>query len=303
MKLQIPLSLPAKAHIKVFLATFLVAGSFPASAHLAPVLHPLSLTLMRFFIALVVLSPFVLFAQSKRQALLKALPRASILGLFYAGYFVAMFEALKATKVLNTASLYTLVPFVTAVLAWVVFKEALSLKRAGIFLLGALGTLWVIVKGDMARLLGLSFCGGDGIFAFGALLMCFYGIGVQYFYRQDNPLVLVYATLLGGCLWIGAGIVFFHIPLEWHLVRGQLAFSMGYLAIGTTLVTLYLLQGATVVLGSVRVMSYVYLNPAIVALLLFLVEGKVIAPVVLPGIILSVLATFLLQRSGEKKGI
>lgn len=291
------LSPSVKAHIKVFLATLLIAGSFPASAHLAPVLHPLSLTLMRFFIALVALSPFVLFDSRKRQSLKKLLPRASLLGLFYAGFFVAMFEALKTTQVLNTASLYTLVPFVTALLAWGIFKEPIKLKKIGVFALGVFGTLWVIFEGDSTRVLELSFYHGDKIFAFGALLMCFYSIGVQYFYREDNPIVLVYGTLVGGCMWMGVGLVVFNIPLEWHLIQGGLVFSMGYLAIGTTLLTLYLLQGATVTLGSVRVMSYVYLNPAVVAFFLFATLGKTIPAVVLPGIVLSAIATLLLQRS------
>lgn len=48
-------------HLQVILATFLITGSFIATANISAQLHPLSLNLMRFTIATMVMAPFVVF--------------------------------------------------------------------------------------------------------------------------------------------------------------------------------------------------------------------------------------------------
>jgi len=55
----------SKAHLLVLLNTFLVAGSFIASQKIAGLIHPISLTLLRFVLASILLSPFIFFNSTK----------------------------------------------------------------------------------------------------------------------------------------------------------------------------------------------------------------------------------------------
>ena len=59
-----------KAHLLVLLATFLVAGSFIASAKLSGVIDSISLTLFRFFVASLFLAPIIFFNKKYREKIL-----------------------------------------------------------------------------------------------------------------------------------------------------------------------------------------------------------------------------------------
>lgn len=288
-----------KFHLLVLLATTLVAGSFLASANLAGLVNPFSLTLLRFIGAASVLLPFILFKAKWRNKVLRTLPRSMVISLFYSTFFICQFEALKITTTLNTGTLYTLVPFITAVLCIFVFKDKIKLQQLMIYILGALGTCWVIFAGDISLLVNFSLNNGDLLFIAGCISMCCYSIAMKKLYRGDELIVMVFSTLLGGSIWMGLALWISGLPLEWHLIQGESVFYMLYLIIGATLMTVYLYQKTTVALGPPRVMAYIYMNPAVVALLSLLVNGQDIDMQVVPGILLSLSATLLLQRQAS----
>lgn len=290
-----------QAHMYVLLATFLVAGSFIASQPLANAINPFSLTLFRFLFSLLILAPFILMQKTLRQKIFSTMPRAMVISFFYSLYFMALFESLKTTTVLNTGTLYTLVPLITAVLAFFVFKEKISFNKFLVYIIGLIGTIWVVFKANIELLLNFSLNSGDYIFLVGALSMCCYSISLKYFYKEDNIFVLVFCTLLGGCLWLGLAIILLNQPLHWELIRGELLYNMLYLIIGTTIMTLYLYQKTTVILGPTKVMSYIYLNPIAVAVLLYVLKGENIEAIVFVGIVISAASTVILQKNARSK--
>ncbi|RXJ87374.1 DMT family transporter [Arcobacter sp. CECT 8985] len=285
-----------QAHLYVLLATFLIAGSFIASQKLANTLNPFSLTLLRFVGAIVIMAPFILTKKVFRNGILKTLPRALIISFFYSFYFMGMFKALKTTTVLNTATLYTLVPLMTAILAFFIFKEKITLNKLWVYIVGLIGTIWVIFKANFDLFLSFSLNHGDYIFLIASVSMCFYSISIKLLYKNDNAIVLVFCTLIGGALWMSLGMLVFQKPLNWQVIQGELIYNMLYLIIGTTIITLFLYQKSTVVLGPSKVMSYIYLNPVAVAILLFIIDNKSIDKIVIPGIIITSIATVMLQR-------
>ena len=72
---------------------------------------------------------------------------------------------------------------------------------------------------------------------------------------------------------------------------------MVYLVVGATLVTVYLYQITTVKLGSEKVSSYTYLIPALVAILLFFIDGVPVQMAIIFGILISSIATVILQKN------
>jgi drug/metabolite transporter (DMT)-like permease len=290
-----------KAHLYVLMATFLVAGSFLASANLAHALNPFSLTLLRFVGSVILLAPFVLYKKEHIFLLVKSLPKALIMSFFYAFYFVAMFEALKTTTVLNTGTIYTLIPLLTAALAFMILKEKSSLRKIFVYVVGLIGTLWVVFKGNVELLMHFSLNQGDYVYLLAVLSMCLYSIFIKLLYKQEHPWVFVLATLIGGMFWMALFVVILQEPLHWHKIEGNLMMNMLYLIVGTTIVTVYLYQKTTVFLGPTKVMSYSYLNPIAVVCLLFIIESQSVEKIVIPGIVLSCVATFLLQLQGKSK--
>lgn len=290
-----------KYHLLALLATLLIAGSFLSAAKLSGVINPISLTLLRFMIAATVLMPVILLQSKYRGGIRKALPPSLIMSLFFTGFFICMFEALKTTTALNTGTLYTLVPFMTALVSLLVFKEKISSKMLLVYLIGVAGTCWVIFGGDINALLALSLNGGDALFLAGCLSMVSFSISMKLLYRGGDIIVTVFCTLFGGVFWMALALMLFNQPIEWHVLNANDLLHMGYLALFTTLGSTFLIQKSTVVLGPARVSAYIYLSPVFVALLMLMVEGKSIPTIVLPGMALSITATILLQLQHRRQ--
>jgi len=284
-----------KSHLLVFLATAFIAGSFIASSKVSGIINPISLTLLRFVIAAFALLPFVLTRKKIGKQIYTSAFRSMVISLFYSGYFICLFESLKTTTALNTGTLYTLVPFITATLCIFIFKEYININRLITYFVGAAGTIWVIFSGDIDLLLSFTLNKGDLIFLVGVFSMSAYSISMKVLYKNDDMIILVFCTLLGGSFWMAIALVILKIPLQWNLLHGEAIIYISYLAVVTTLITSYLYQKTMVSLGPVRVMAYIYLNPACVALLLFLFTGESIKMVVVPGIILSTVSMVILQ--------
>lgn len=284
-----------KAHIFLLIGIFLVGGSFIVSQKLSGIIDPISLTLFRFVFAVLFLSPLILIKQDYRNNIFKILPRAMIISFFYTLFFIGLFKALEYTTALNTGTLYTLLPLLTAVFSIFIFNQKINLYQLMIYIVGIIGTCIVVFKADINLFLNLSLNKGDIIFLFSIVSMALYSISTKKFYKEDDKLiVLVFMTLVGGSIWMNIALVLLDIPLQWNKIEDELILYMLYLTIGATLLTVYLYQYATVILGPKKTMAYIYLNPVAIALLLFVFENQVITFGVFIGIIISSLATIFL---------
>jgi drug/metabolite transporter (DMT)-like permease len=284
-----------KYHLLALLATILIAGSFLASEKLAGITNPISLTLLRFIGACLILLPVVLSKPRWRKKIISTMPRAMVISLFYSAFFLGLFEALKTTTALNTGTLFTLVPFVTALLSIIAFRENISKNQIFVYFLGIVGTSWVVFDGQLELLLSFSLNKGDFIFLMAILFMCLYSIAMKFLYRNDEMIVLVFCTLIGGSLWMMLALLFSGQQLQWNLIPRDSVLHMVYLIVGATLATVYLYQVTIVALGPSMVSAYVYLNPVLVVMLLLVVDGVSISTSIMPGIFISVIATIVLQ--------
>ena len=149
----------------------------------------------------------------------------------------------------------------------------------------------------MELFLSLSLNYGDILFLFSTFSMALYSISSKYFHKEDDKLiVLVFLTLVGGSIWMGIALVIFDIPLHWDKVDSSMFSYLLYLSIAATLITAYLYQKATVILGPKKVMAYVYLNPATIGILMFMFQGVAINIFTTLGIIISAFATLKLLK-------
>jgi drug/metabolite transporter (DMT)-like permease len=287
-----------KAHLFVILATFLVGGSFIVSAKLSGIIDPISITLMRFILASILLAPFIIFIKKYRSKIFYTFKRAMIISFFYSSFFIGMFKALETTTALNTGAIYTLIPLLTGIISIFVFKQYISSKQYIVYAFGILGTCIVVFKGNLDLFLALSLNSGDILFLFSIVFMALYSICAKYFYKKDDQLlVVVFMTLIGGCIWMGLALVLFDVPLEWGKIDAKNFLNVAYLSIGTTLVTVFLYQSANVTLGPKKVMSYVYLSPASIGIISFIVDETTMNYYTIIGVFISAIATVILLKS------
>lgn len=283
------------AHILILLATFISGGSFLVSQKLSGVINPISINLLRFLIATVTLIPFIFLKKEYRIKLISTFKRAFIISFFYTSFLIGMFISLEHTSALNTGAIFTLVPLLTALLSIIFFKQKIPKKQYIVYFFGIIGTCIVIFKGDIKLLLSLTLNKGDLFFLISILFISMYSICAKYFYKEDDKLiVLVFITLFGGCIWMSLALFIFNVPLQWNRISSDNFVSLGYISIAATLITAYLYQKSTVVLGPKKIMAYTYLTPASIAILMFIVTSQVLTYWVIIGILISTFATVLL---------
>ncbi|MDX4048123.1 DMT family transporter [Aliarcobacter skirrowii] len=283
------------SHLIIILATFLVGGSFVVSQKLSGIIDPISITLLRFVIASLVLVPIIFFNQNYRKKLIPTFNRAMIISFFYSLFFIGLFKALEYTTALNTGTIFTLVPFITAVFSIFVFNQKISLMSYLVYFIGIIGTSMVVFRGNLELFLSLSLNNGDIIFLLAIFSMALYSICMKYFHKEDDELiVLVFMTLFGGVIWMSLSLIIFDIPLNWTKIGSEEFLYIIYLSILATLVTSYLYQRGTIFLGPKKVMAYVYLNPATIIIISYFTIHEEINTFIFIGILISSFATFIL---------
>lgn len=283
------------AHILILIATFISGGSFLVAQKLSGIINPISINLLRFLIATLTLLPFIFLKKEYRVKLISTFKRAFIISFFYTSFLIGMFISLEYTTALNTGAIFTLVPLLTALLSIIFFKQKIPKKQYIVYLFGIIGTCIVVFKANLQLLLSLTLNKGDIFFLISILFISMYSICAKYFYKEDDELfVLVFLTLLGGCIWMSLALIIFNIPLQWDRIEAKDFVSLGYLSIPATLVTAYLYQKCTVILGPKKIMAYTYLTPASIAILMFVVSSQVLSYWVIMGILISTFATIIL---------
>ena len=112
---------------------------------------------------------------------------------------------------------------------------------------------------------------------------------------------MTFWTLLSGAVWLFILALPRMASVDWNGVPGAVYGGIVYLAVFTTLVTFFIIQWSSVVIGPTKTVSYTYLNPVFV-LLIGLALGESLPPVAIyPGVVLIVAAIIVLQRSAHKK--
>lgn len=280
----------------MMVATVLVATSFPVGEAITDGLDSLVLTLLRFTLAAALFAPIVVWRTGKLVIpRWRDMARYGVLSACLVGFFWGMFFALRHTSALNAATIFALVPIIAAVASAVLVKEKLS--RAGRIALpcGMIGVIWVVFRGDPRALMSLQLGLGDGVFLAGTLAMGIYGPLVKYLHRGEPIVQMTFWTLVTGAIWLLVLAAPRLSDVAWQTVPIKVYGGIAYLAVFTTLVTFFAVQWSTTVIGPVKVMSYTFLNPAVV-LVIGLALGEAWPPLATyPGLLFVIAATFVLQ--------
>ena len=294
-------------HFYALLVTILVALSFISSAKLARIVNPISLTFLRFIIASSVLVPIIVIQNNWVKELHKVAWQGGLIGLLYAVYFISFFTSLESTTTLHTGTLYTLVPLLTAGFSIFIFKQPLSKLRFIVYLIGAVGTAWVIFDGNLKQLMAFKLNDGDYLFMIAVLATCGYSLFMKALVKDNfNISIFIFSVLGSGAIWMGAAMLLFDKPLNWERITGSYIFHISYLAIGATVMSFWFYQKAILQLDPNKATAYIYLTPAFVAIFAYLFKLESFPNLsVQIGIVVSIVATLLLQfdRNTLKKNV
>ena len=282
-------------HGLMVLTIAFIASSFPVGKLIASALPADVMMLIRFVMAAGLFAPYVIIKHGWRIPPLKRLVGYALLSIPLVTFFWCMFEALKYTSAVNTGALYTTVPAMTALFALIINGEVTDSKKRLGLLMGTLGALWIVFKGDIQALLTLELNRGDWIFFFGAMALSVYNPLIKRIYKGEAMVIMTFWVIVFGALWMLL-LSLPELPLvQWSKVSWSVYGGLFYLALFTTLLSFFLLQFGTVKIGPTKVAAYGFLNPVFVLMIVIALGMAEFSWVLIPGALLVLLAIFILN--------
>lgn len=278
----------------------LVAGSFSLGVQVANDIAPLALNAVRFWIAAGIIGIAALMTTGLPRTAFKGPWRYAVLGGLFGIYFVLMFEGLKTAPPVSAAAVFTLTPLIAAGLGWVLLRQITTLRMALALSIGACGALWVIFRADFEAFTAFAVGRGEMIYFVGVICHAIYTPMVRKLNRGEPALIFTFGTLVGGGIVltvVGWGDV---TTTSWTNLPALVWVTLAYLAFFASAISVWLLQGATMRLPAAKVMAYTYLVPSWV-ICWEVAQGKEMpAPLVLGGVVLTVIALGLLLRDEDR---
>jgi drug/metabolite transporter (DMT)-like permease len=286
-------------HLAMALFATLIGGSFSIGGIVAPHLGAAALGAVRFVIGTAAMAGAAPFLFRRGIARPEAPWRFLVLGGLMAIYFVTMFLALKITRPVSTSAVFTLIPLMSAGFGLLILGQ----RPPGVVLLSlviaALGSLWVIFRGDVHALLAFDVGRGEMIFFAGCVCHAAYAPLIRRLHRGEPIFVFTLFTTGATALWLtlfGMGEI---LSTRWAGLPPIVWLGILYLAIVTSAGTFFLIQFASVRLPAAKVLAYGYLTPCVIIVIEGLIGHGWATPQVMAGALVTVGGLVILAFSPD----
>ncbi|WP_267157264.1 DMT family transporter [Sulfitobacter sp. F26204] len=288
-----------QGHLAMLSFSALVAGSFSLGGLMANDIDPAAFIAVRFWVAAVIVGALAYTLGGFGAGSFAAPWRYGVLGGLFGIYFVLMFEGLKTAPPVSAAAVFTLVPLMAAVFAWLLLRQVLTSRMAFALAIGGCGALWVIFRADLGALMRFDLGRGEAIYFVGCVSHAIYTPMVRRLNRGESAVTFTFGTVIAGGLLLSVYAWAEIAATDWAALPARVWITLFYTAFFATAVTVVLLQFATLRLPSAKVMAYTYLTPSWVIVWEVILGNGVPPIMVLGGVALTVLALFLLLRDDE----
>jgi drug/metabolite transporter (DMT)-like permease len=281
----------------LIIIAFIVWGTMhPPLKILSDELPPLLMNFLRFSLALVVLTPFVLL--QKKVPVKNDLFKIAVLGVIgIALYGFLVVSGLHRSTAINSSILLNSHPIIAAVVAPFLFKEKLHMWGVFGIILGFFGVILVVTNGLYLK--GIL----DGRYLQGNLLLCLsticlavYAICSKFFVPRYGSLVTTfYAVLAGTIVLLISSLATGDLALISRL-SGKHILLILYLAIFTTAIPWVIWFKVIERIGIIRAETLFFLIPisGVVSSAVFLRER--ITGVAILGVILILSGIYIVQK-------
>jgi drug/metabolite transporter (DMT)-like permease len=294
---------PARqGHLAMLVFSALIAGSFSLGARVGDHITPIALNAVRFWLAALILLGLAVGQGRTMRPLVTATWRWAALGALYAAYFVFMFEGLKTAPPVSAAAVFTLTPLMAGGFGWLLLRQRFTGRMLVALAIGGAGALWVIFRGDLARIAAFDLGRGEAIYFIGCVAHAMY---TPLFRRLNGGTPLVVAAL--GIVTAGGVILTVWgwprlVATDWAHLPPIVWVTLLYTVLAATVGSTLLMQAGSLRLPSAKVMAYTYLTPVWVIGWEWALGAALPSAVVLGGVVLILLALALLLRDEPQAG-
>lgn len=285
-----------RGHVAMLCFSALVAGSFSLGSIVANEIAPPAITAVRFVLATFVMGLFVMVGPGFKRAHFRAPWRYLVLGGLFGLYFVLMFEGLKTAQPVSAAAVFTLMPMMAALAGFLLLRQITTTRMALALSIAALGSLWVIFRGDISAFSTLNVGQGEAIYFVGCISHAIYIPMVRKLNRGEGAVTFTFGTLAAGSVLLIAVGFKDLTNTPWVQLPGIVWLTLLYLVLFSTAISFVLLQYATLRLPSAKVMAYAYLTPTWVILWEASLGNGFPDMVVMLGVTVTILALLILLK-------
>ncbi|MBJ8030743.1 DMT family transporter [Bacillus cereus group sp. N21] len=278
----------------LLLTSLLWGGNFVVGKSLVGHASPMTLTSLRWIIAIVCLLPIVWFKEKKLFP-----PRAAILPLLLMGitgvvlFNIFQFLALEETSATNVGLISTLNAISIALFSSLFLKEKINILQILSMILSFFGVILVLSKGNIALLFSLHFNSGDLWMMAAVCIWGIYSVCSKWATKTTTPMM---ATLYSGVF----GVIIllpFNIPnFTVSHINASFITSILYTGLISTVVCMVFWNIGVQKLGATTSGIFLNFNPIFTAVLAFLFLGEELTWIQIFGTIIVVTGCYLFSH-------
>jgi drug/metabolite transporter (DMT)-like permease len=252
------------------------AGNAVVGKAVVGVVPPLSLSFLRWLIALAIIVPFGLTHVRNDFSAVRAQWRTLfMLALFSVVAFnTLLYVALKWTTAINASLVGATGPAVIPLIAWILLRERVSPRQAVGIAVSFVGVLIVITRGELGVLANLGFNQGDLLVLSAVVAWSIYSVLLRRHSASLHPLTFLTVTFAFGLAII--------TPFSaWEYANGARmhlsALSLGgiaYVGIFPSLFSFLFWNRGVTAIGASRAAQFLYLVPVFAAALAIVFLGE-----------------------------
>lgn len=236
---------------------------------------PSSIAFLRWLLAFIVLTPFVLpQAWQHRATLRREWWKLAILGLLGMALWQGLaYVAAESTSATNMGILAAMVPLLTVLLSALILREAPSLGGVVGGVVALLGVTVLLGRGNPFILLNLNIALGDALMVIAATCYALYGVMLKRWPFDLPPWVLLYGQVCCAVLLLLPGYLLGpQTPVDGHNV-----WLILYAGIPASIITTFLWMRAIRQIGASQASIFINLMPLFSALIAMAFLGEQVA--------------------------
>ncbi|MDX5476666.1 MAG: DMT family transporter [Bacillaceae bacterium] len=256
----------------LLLTSFLWAGNFIVGKFLVDHASPMTLTILRWAIAVLCLLPIVWWTEKKILPSRKAILPLFLMGITGAALFnVFQFIALVNSTASNIGLISTLNIITIAVFSFIFLKERLSGLQIMSMIISLFGVLLVLSKGNIHVLLSFQFNVGDLWMLAAVCIWGVYSVCSKWASHTTSPMMaILYSGIFGLLVLLPFNVANLHISN----VNTSFISAMAYTGLISTVVCMVLWNIGVSKIGATTSGLFLNFNPIFTVMLAFFILGE-----------------------------
>jgi drug/metabolite transporter (DMT)-like permease len=290
--------MPYLYYFLLLFTSFLWGGNFVVGKTLVDHASPVTLTTLRWVIAVIFLIPIVLWKEKSLSVSRKAILPLILMGITGVVLFnLFQFLALDFTSATNVGLISTLNMFSIAFFSFLFLKEKINALQLGSMLISFVGVLLVLSKGHFEMLFSIGFNKGDLLMVAAVCVWGLYSIVSKWAMKYTTPLLAtLYSGIFGVIVLIPLNVQDFTITN----LNASFVQSILYTGVVSTVLCMLLWNIGVQKIGATTSGMFLNFNPIFTAIIAFMWLGERLTLIQGVGSVIVIVGCFLFTFFKQK---